>query len=123
MPKNVLVVDDSAMMRRIVIEQLRACEFDVNVIEAEDGRQGLERFKLGDIACVLSDWNMPTMDGLTMVREMRKLDPHSRVSIVMITTNGNADNIMHALHAGADQHLAKPLTPAHFKAALTAILG
>jgi two-component system, chemotaxis family, chemotaxis protein CheY len=123
MSKNVLVVDDSAMMRKIVIKNLKDCGFDVTVIEAGDGLEGLEKFKAGGIACVLSDWNMPNMDGLTMVKEIRKLDPQKTVPIIMITTEGSADKVKDAVLAGANNYLAKPFTPDRFKAKLQKILG
>jgi two-component system, chemotaxis family, chemotaxis protein CheY len=123
MSKNVLVVDDSAMMRKIVIKNLKDCGFDVTVIEAGDGAEGLEKFKAGGIACVLSDWNMPNMDGLTMVKEIRKLDPQKTVPIIMITTEGSADKVKDAVLAGANNYLAKPFTPERFKEKLQKILG
>lgn len=123
MSKNVLVVDDSAMMRKIVIKNLRECGFDVTVIEAGDGVEGLEKFKAGGIACVLSDWNMPNMDGLTMVKEIRKLDPQKIVPIIMITTEGSADKVKDAVLAGANNYLAKPFTADRFKEKLQKILG
>lgn len=123
MSKNVLVVDDSAMMRKIVIKNLRDCGFDVTVIEAGDGVEGLEKFKAGGIACVLSDWNMPNMDGLTMVKEIRKLDPQKTVPIIMITTEGSADKVKDAVLAGANNYLAKPFTADRFKEKLQKILG
>jgi len=122
MPKNVLVVDDSAMMRKIVIKNLKDCGFDVNVTEANDGVEGLDKFKAGTFDCVLSDWNMPNMDGLTMVKEIRKLDPQKKVAIIMITTEGSADKVKDAVLAGANNYLAKPFTPDRFKEKLAKIL-
>lgn len=113
MPKNVLVVDDSAMMRKIVIKNLKEAGFDVNVIEASDGLEGLEKFKGGGINCVLSDWNMPNMDGLSMVKAIRGID--KAVPIIMITTEGSADKVKEAVLAGANNYLAKPFTPDRFK--------
>ena len=123
MSKTVLVVDDSAMMRKIVIKNLKDCGFDVTVVEAGDGLEGLEKFKAGGIACVLSDWNMPNMDGLSMVKEIRKLDPQKTVPIIMITTEGSADKVKDAVLAGANNYLAKPFTPDRFKEKLQKILG
>lgn len=123
MPKNVLVVDDSSMMRKIVIKNLKDCGFDVTVIEAKDGQEGLDRFTAGGIDLVLSDWNMPNMDGLTMVREIRKLDPDKRVPIIIVTTEGSADKVKDAVLAGANNYLAKPFTPDRFKEKLSKILG
>ena len=113
MPKNVLVVDDSAMMRKIVIKNIKECGFDVTVLEASDGKEGLEVFKAGGINCVLSDWNMPNMDGLSMVKAIRALD--RTVPIIMVTTEGSADKVKEAVLAGANNYLAKPFTPDRFK--------
>jgi two-component system chemotaxis response regulator CheY len=123
MPKTVLVVDDSAMMRKIVIKNLKDCGYDVTVIEAGDGKEGLDKFALGGIDLVLSDWNMPNMDGLSMVREIRKLDPEKKVPVIMITTEGSADKVKEAVLAGANNYLAKPFTPERFKEKLSKILG
>jgi two-component system chemotaxis response regulator CheY len=123
MPKNVLVVDDSAMMRKIVIKNLKDCGYDVAIIEAGDGKEGLEKFQAQKPDLVLSDWNMPNMDGLSMVREMRKLDPDKTVPIIMVTTEGSADKVKEAVLAGANNYLAKPFTPERFKEKLAKILG
>ena len=123
MPKNVLVVDDSAMMRKIVIKNLRDCGYNVSIVEASDGKEGLDKFAAGGIDLVLSDWNMPNMDGLTMVREIRKLDPDKKVPVIMITTEGSADKVKEAVLAGASNYLSKPFTPERFKEKLAKILG
>ena len=81
MAKTVLVVDDSAMMRKIVTKNLNECGFDCTIVEAADGQQGLEAFQKGGVDVVLSDWNMPNMDGLTMVKEIRKLDPEKKTPL------------------------------------------
>lgn len=123
MPKTVLVVDDSAMMRKIVIKNLKECGYDVAIAEAGDGKEGLDRFKAGGIDLILSDWNMPNLDGLGMVREIRKLDPEKKVPVVMITTEGSADKVKEAVLAGANNYLAKPFTPERFKEKLAKFLG
>jgi two-component system chemotaxis response regulator CheY len=123
MTKKVLVVDDSAMMRKIVIKNLRDCGFEVIIIEAGDGQEGLNKFIAGGIDLVLSDWNMPNMDGLTMVKEIRKLDPQRKVPIIMVTTEGSADKVKEAVIAGANNYLAKPFTPERFKEKLNSILS
>lgn len=123
MSKTVLVVDDSAMMRKIVIKNLRDCGFDVSVVEAADGQEGLDRFTAGGIDVVLSDWNMPVMDGLSMVREIRKLDPDQRIPIVMVSTEGSAEKVKDAIMAGVNNYLAKPFTTERFKEKLGKILG
>jgi two-component system chemotaxis response regulator CheY len=126
MSKTVLVVDDSAMMRKIIIKNLKESGFDCTIIEAGDGKEGLDKFQAagpGTIHLVLSDWNMPIMDGLAFVRELRKLDPQKAIPIVMITTEGSADKVKEAVLAGANNYLAKPFTPERFKEKLGKILG
>lgn len=123
MPKKVLVVDDSALMRKIVMKNVREAGFEVEFVEASDGKEGLEKFQGGGIDSVLSDWNMPNMDGLTMVKEIRKLDPDKKVSIIMITTEGSADKVKEAVLAGANNYLAKPFTPDRLREKLGKILG
>jgi two-component system chemotaxis response regulator CheY len=121
--KTVLVVDDSAMMRKIVIKNLKDCGFDIQVAEAADGKEGLARFSAGGIDLVISDWNMPNMDGLTMVKEIRKVDPERKVGIIMVTTEGSADRVKEAIVAGANNYLAKPFTPERFKEKLSKFLA
>jgi two-component system chemotaxis response regulator CheY len=121
--KTVLVVDDSAMMRKIVAKHIRGAGFTVQIEEASDGKEGLERFKAGGIDVILTDWNMPQMDGLTLVAEVRKLDPQKKVPIVMITTEGSADKVKQAVLAGANNYIAKPFTEETFKEKLGKMLG
>jgi two-component system, chemotaxis family, chemotaxis protein CheY len=123
MGKTVLVVDDSAMMRKIVIKNLKETGFDVQVVEAADGKEGLTRFLAGGIDLILSDWNMPNMDGLTLVKEVRKHDPERKVPIIMVTTEGSADRVKDAVMAGANNYLAKPFTPERFKEKLSKFLA
>jgi two-component system chemotaxis response regulator CheY len=123
MPKTVLVVDDSAMMRKIVIKNIREAGFTPNFVEAGDGKEGLEKFQAGGIDLILTDWNMPNMDGLSMVKEIRKLDPEKKVPIVMVTTEGSADKVKEAVMAGANNYIAKPFTPERLQEKLGKMLG
>ncbi|OGR40621.1 MAG: hypothetical protein A2051_13050 [Desulfovibrionales bacterium GWA2_65_9] len=123
MPKTVLIVDDSAMMRKIVMKNLRDCGYEVTIVEASDGKEGLDKFAAGGVDLVLSDWNMPNMDGLSMVRAIRKLDPEKKVPVIMITTEGSADKVKEAVLAGANNYLSKPFTAERFKEKLCKILG
>ncbi len=122
MPKTILVVDDSAMMRKIVIKNIKESGFNVNIVEASDGKEGYEKFAAGGIDLVLSDWNMPNMDGISMVKEIRKKDPEKKVPVIMITTEGSADKVKDAVLAGVQNYLAKPFTPERFKEKLSPYL-
>ncbi len=105
---KVLVVDDSAIMRRIISNNLKTAGF-TNIVEANNGAEGLEN--LDGIELILTDWNMPVMDGLTFVKEVRKNGEHSKVPIVMITTEGAKTEVMEALKNGVNNYIVKPFTP------------
>lgn len=123
MAKKILIVDDSAMMRKIIIKNINACGWNVEISEASDGKEGLERFTNGGFDLVLSDWNMPNMDGLSMVKAIREKDPEKKVPIIMVTTEGSADKVKEAVLAGANNYLAKPFTEDKFKEKLGSYLA
>lgn len=105
-----LVVDDSRAMRLILGRTLRdrGCE----VLEAGDGREALD--VLAQCArpdVLLVDWNMPVMNGLELVQEVRRQPAYQGVRIVMVTTESETSHVVQALEAGADEYLFKPFTP------------
>jgi len=108
MKLNVLVVDDSAVMRKLVIKTLNETEYKPAVVhEAADGAQALQKFQTTDgINLILSDWNMPQMDGLTFVKKVRERD--KKVIILMITTEGTMGKMEDALNNGVDNYVVKP---------------
>jgi two-component system chemotaxis response regulator CheY len=105
-----LIVDDSRAMRRIVGRVLERAGFDV--VEAGDGQRAIdvltEQAELPALACV--DWNMPVMDGLTFVIEVRKRPEWRQITLMMVTTEIEQDRIVRALSAGAHEYLIKPFT-------------
>ncbi len=102
---KVLVVDDSGIMRKIIIRSLNACGVS-DIIEAADGRGGLAAFQSEPIDIVLTDWNMPEMSGLELLRAIRALG--SEVPVIMITTEGDKQNVIEAIQAGVTDYLCKP---------------
>ena len=107
---NVLVVDDSSAMRKIIIAALAKTDLKTaRVIEAADGKEALSKFYDGNYAFILSDWNMPEMDGLEFVMKVRAVD--KRVKIIMITTEGSFGKFETALDEGVDELIVKPFTP------------
>lgn len=122
MDKNIriLVVDDFPTMRRIIRNLLKELEF-VNVDEAEDGAVGLEKLKSGSYGFVLSDWNMPNMDGLAMLKAIRADARLAKLPVLMVTAEAKKENIIAAAQAGANGYVVKPFTAIVLEEKLTKI--
>lgn len=106
-----LVVDDFSTMRRIVRNLLKELGF-TNVEEAEDGVVALSKLRAGGFEVVVSDWNMPNMDGLTLLQTMRADAELKSLPFLMITAEAKKENIAAAVQAGASSCIAKPFTAA-----------
>jgi two-component system chemotaxis response regulator CheY len=106
-----LVVDDFSTMRRIVRNLLNELGF-TNVEEAEDGAVALSKLRQGGFEVVVSDWNMPNMDGLTLLQTMRADAALKSLPFLMITAEAKKENIAAAVQAGASSCIAKPFTAA-----------
>lgn len=106
-----LVVDDFSTMRRIVRNLLKELGY-TNVDEAEDGVQALHKLRSDTFDFVVSDWNMPNMDGLTMLQEIRKDPALSKLPVLMVTAEAKKENIVAAAQAGANGYVVKPFTAA-----------
>jgi two-component system chemotaxis response regulator CheY len=106
-----LVVDDFSTMRRIVRNLLKELGY-TNVDEAEDGAMALNKLRSEAYDFVVSDWNMPVMDGLTMLQEIRKDPILSKLPVLMVTAEAKKENIVAAAQAGANGYVVKPFTAA-----------
>ena len=106
-----LVVDDFSTMRRIVRNLLKELGY-TNVDEAEDGLMALNKLRSEQFDFVVSDWNMPVMDGLTMLQESRKDQTLSKLPVLMVTAEAKKENIVAAAQAGANGYVVKPFTAA-----------
>ena len=106
-----LVVDDFSTMRRIVRNLLKELGY-TNVDEAEDGVQALQKLRSDQFDFVVSDWNMPNMDGLTMLQEIRKDPALSKLPVLMVTAEAKKENIVAAAQADANGYVVKPFTAA-----------
>ena len=121
MVAKVLVVDDSRVMRQIVIRTLRQAGYDDHdVVEAEDGRDALDKIGSEQPDLVLSDWNMPEMSGIDCLRALRAAG--STVPFGFVTSEGSAEMREQALSAGALFLIAKPFTDEDFAEALDGVL-
>jgi len=120
MSKTVLVVDDSSSMRNLVSMTLTDDGFEV--IEACDGRDALQKLSGQKIHLVISDVNMPNMDGITFVTEMKKLPAYKFVPVVMLTTEGSDEKKKAGQAAGAKAWVVKPFQPAQLLAGVRKLL-
>lgn len=105
-----LVVDDSRAMRLIIARQLKSLGFAT--LEASNGREALDAIKAsGPFDVALVDWNMPVMNGLELVLEVRRDRAYDEMAIMMVTTESEQDQVLRAIQAGASEYLMKPFAP------------
>lgn len=111
-----LIIDDSSVMRKIVERSLRQAGVELSgVFEAGNGAEALSLLSKEKVDLILSDINMPVMDGLEFVRQARAAKAATDTPIVMITTEGSEANVMEALSLGARGYIRKPFTPDQVK--------
>lgn len=106
---KILVVDDFSTMRRIVRNLLKELGFS-NVHEAEDGVEALKKLRAEPFEFVVSDWNMPNMTGIELLREIRKDPALKHLPVLMVTAEAKKENIIEAAQAGASGYVVKPFT-------------
>lgn len=121
MPKTVLAVDDSASIRNMVAFTLKSAGYDV--IEAVDGQEGLEKARTNKVSLVLTDQNMPRMDGLTLVKSLRAMPDYSAAPILMLTTESSDDMKAKGRAAGATGWLVKPFDPPRLLEVVRKVIG
>jgi len=119
---KILAVDDSPTMRRIIINTLKRAGFE-DVVEASDGRDALAKMKVEKINFIITDWNMPEMDGLSFVTTLRGMAEYKSLPILMVTTRSVKDDIMEALKAGVNNYIVKPFTPETLKDKIEQVLA
>lgn len=122
MDKNmkILVVDDFSTMRRIIKNLLRDLGF-TNIQEADDGNTALPMLQNGDFDFVVTDWNMPGMQGIDLLKEIRKDDGLSHLPVLMVTAEAKREQIISAAQAGVNGYIVKPFTAVTLKEKLDKI--
>lgn len=111
---KVLIVDDFSTMRRIIKNLLRDLGF-TNTFEADDGNTALPMLKEGDFEFVVTDWNMPIMQGIDLLKEIRK-DPNLKhLPVLMVTAEAKREQIIEAAQAGVNGYIVKPFTAGTLK--------
>ncbi len=120
---KLLVVDDSSTMRRIIKNTLARLGYN-DVLEGENGVEGWEKMDTNaDIKVLITDWNMPEMNGLELVKKVRADSRFTDIPIIMVTTEGGKAEVITALKAGVNNYIVKPFTPQVLKEKLEAVLG
>jgi len=121
---HVLIVDDSSVMRKIVERSLRQAGLELEEVrEASNGAEALAEVQNTSFDLILSDINMPAMDGLEFLRNLANLPAAKNVPVVMITTEGSEARVVEALSVGAKGYIRKPFTPEQVKERVAPLLG
>jgi two-component system, chemotaxis family, chemotaxis protein CheY len=123
MPLDVMIVDDSAAIRKILQRVLIQADVQMGkVLEAGDGLEALEKLKDSQVGLILSDINMPNMDGLQLLSALKSQDSTKGIPVIMVTTEGSSSRVMEAVNLGAAGYVRKPFTAEQIKAKLTGII-
>lgn len=119
---KILAVDDSATMRRIIKNQLKQAGYE-EVDEAGNGREALTMLGQAQYDLLITDWNMPEMCGLDLVKEVRRTDASKAMPILMVTTVAGKEDIVTALKAGVNNYMVKPFDTATLRAKIAQVVG
>ncbi len=122
---KVIVIDDFKTMRKLVIQSLSTCGL-TNVVEAEDAADALPIIEAAvkspePFGLVVSDWNMPKMQGIDLLKKVRASEATKALPFLLVTAEAEQKNIVEALQAGVSNYIVKPFSPATFKEKITAI--
>jgi two-component system chemotaxis response regulator CheY len=119
---NVLVVDDFATMRRIIKNALKQIGF-TKILEADDGTTALAVLKKNQVDLIISDWNMPKMTGLDLLKKVRGEESTKKIPFLMVTAEAQKDNVLQAIQAGVSNYVVKPFTADAIKEKLTQVFS
>jgi two-component system chemotaxis response regulator CheY len=119
---KILIVDDFSTMRKIIRNILTQLGFK-NILEADDGTTALEILKKEKVDLIISDWNMPKMSGLELLKTVRSDENLKDVPFVMVTAEAQKENILEAIKYKVNQYIVKPFTPETLKEKLEKVFG
>jgi two-component system chemotaxis response regulator CheY len=121
--QRILIVDDSSVMRKIIERSLRQAGLDLaEVVEAGNGIEALAAVNGGTFDLILSDINMPAMDGIEFLRQLSTIEAAKGIPVVMVTTEGSESRVVEAISIGAKGYIRKPFTPDQIKERVTPLL-
>lgn len=119
---KILVVDDSQTMRRIMVNTLKRIGYE-DASEATDGKDALMKMKEIPFDLIITDWNMPVMDGITLTELLKHSNDHQDIPILMVTTRSAQEDIVAAIKAGVNGYIVKPFSPNTLKTKIDQILA
>jgi len=119
---KILIVDDFSTMRKIIRNILTQLGFK-NILEADDGTTALEILKKEKVDLIISDWNMPKMSGLELLKAVRSDENLKDIPFVMVTAEAQKENILEAIKYKVNQYIVKPFTPETLKEKLEKVFG
>lgn len=118
---KILIVDDSITIRRIITTALKTVGYS-ETVEAANGKDALAKLANGNVDFIITDWNMPEMNGLDFIKEVRSNPMYSSMPILMVTTRGTEHDVIEALQAKVNSYIVKPFTPQELKEKIESIL-
>lgn len=107
---KILIVDDFTTMRHIIKGTLKKLGF-TNIVEAGDGKDALKELKKDKIGLIISDWIMPNVSGIELLKAVRSDDELKHIPFIMVTAEGQRDSVIEAVNAGVSNYIVKPFTP------------
>jgi two-component system chemotaxis response regulator CheY len=120
--KKIMFVEDSPTMRRIIHNSLKRLPFN-EIIEAENGADALTKLQASPVDVILTDWNMPEMNGQELVQNLRSSAEWKDIPIIMITTRGMQEDVITAIQTGVNGYIVKPFTPELLKEKLDELVA
>ncbi|HBA84110.1 MAG TPA: response regulator [Verrucomicrobia bacterium] len=120
--KAILVVDDSSTMRRIMKLSLTRLGYS-NIEEAQNGVEGFSKAQAKQYDCIITDWNMPEMDGLEMAKKLRATPNYQKTPIMMVTTEGGKQEVIEALMQGINSYIVKPFNEETLAGKMQSLFG
>jgi len=124
MSYNILIVDDSRSMRKVLLKTLQLSGFEIGeCLEASNGREAMDILDGKWVDLILSDVHMPVMDGIEFIRSMRDRDICSDVPVVFVTTEANEDRLRLLMDLGANGYIRKPFRPEEIRLLLSRVMG
>ena len=122
--KRVVVIDDAPVVREVIVKNLRKIGFEENnVFQADDGLEGVNLLRAEKVDLIISDWNMPKMDGLELLRTIKDYPELASIPFIMITSETEKDKVDEAFKAGVNQYICKPFKPDYFEEKIQQTLG